>query len=335
MKEKLSVVIPCYNSEKNIGNVINKDIQIFKELKIEDYEFVLVNDCSPDNTWNIIRELSKQNSKIVAINLAKNTGQHGAIMAGFHYVSGDYVVVSDDDGQTQMEMIGAMIEKLKEGYDVVSTKWIHREKRSIIRQIGTKLSDTLSKKYMDNPKGVVLSIFFLARRFVVDEMLEYQNPYPFIIGLILRTTYNLGIVEVEQLPRQSGSSGYSMKKLLGLWMNGFTAFSIAPLRMAAYIGILSAFTGFVYGIYIVLRKLIVNDLMSGWGSIVAIILFMSGIMLCVMGLIGEYVGRIYMCINNTPQYIIKEVCSTAKEKKKAINQRKDVNEIERKNYCVN
>ena len=87
MKEKLSVVIPCYNSEKNIGNVINEDIQIFNELKIEEYEFILVNDCSPDNTWKIVKELSKQNSKIIAINLAKNTGQHGAIMAGFHYAS--------------------------------------------------------------------------------------------------------------------------------------------------------------------------------------------------------------------------------------------------------
>ena len=212
-----------------------------------------------------------------------------------------------------MEMIGVMIEKLKEGYDVVSTNWIHRGKRSIVRQIGTKLSDMLSKKIMDNPNNVVLSIFFLAKRFVVDEMMQYQNPYPYILGLILRTTHNIGIVEVEQLPRQSGSSGYSLKKLLSLWMNGFTAFSIAPLRVASYVGAFSAFMGFVYGIYIILRKLIVNDLVSGWGSTVAIILFMSGVMLCVLGLIGEYVGRIYMCINNTPQYIIKEVIAVDKE----------------------
>lgn len=314
MKEKLSVVIPCYNSEKNIGDVINKDIQIFNKLKIEEYEFVLVNDCSPDKTWNVIKGLSKQDSRITAINLAKNTGQHGAIMAGFHYVSGDYVVVSDDDGQTQMEAIGAMIEKLMEGYDVVSTNWVNRGKRSVIRQIGTKLSDTLSKKMMDNPNNIPLSIFFLARRFVVDEMLQYQNPYPYIIGLILRTTHNIGVIEVEQLPRQSGSSGYSLKKLLSLWMNGFTAFSIAPLRMASYIGAFSAFIGFVYGIYVILRRLIVNDLMSGWGSTVSIILFMSGIMLCVLGLIGEYVGRIYMCINNTPQYIVKEISVRDKER---------------------
>ena len=272
-----------------------------------------MNDCSPDNTWNIIKELSKKNPRIVAINLAKNTGQHGAIMAGFHYVSGDYVVVSDDDGQTQMEMIGAMIEKLEEGYDVVSTNWVNRGKRSVIRRIGTKLSDAVSKKFMDNPDDIVLSIFFLARRFVVDEMMQYQNPYPFILGLILQTTHNIGVVETAQLPRQSGSSGYSLKKLISLWMNGFTAFSIAPLRVASYIGGVSAFAGFAYGIYIIFRKLIVNDLASGWGSTVAIILFMSGIMLCVLGLIGEYVGRIYMCINNTPQYIIKEVSATVKE----------------------
>lgn len=334
MKEKLSVVIPCYNSEKNIRNVINEDIQIFEELNIKEYEFILVNDCSPDHTWNTIKELSIQNPRIIAVNLAKNTGQHGAIMAGFHFSSGEYVVVSDDDGQTQMAMIGTMIDKLEEGYDVVSTKWVDRGKRSVIRRIGTKLSDTLSKRLMDNPDGIELSIFFLARKYIIDEMLRYQNPYPYILGLILRTTHNIGIIEVEQLPRKSGSSGYSLKKLISLWMNGVTAFSIVPLRIASYIGIFTAFLGFAYGIYIILRKLIVNDLMVGWGSMTAIILFMFGITLCVLGLIGEYVGRIYMCINNTPQYIIKEISTSEKDSETIINRRKDVENNEGKNYRV-
>lgn len=307
MDQKLSVVIPCYNAEKNIESVIEKDIDIFAKSGILNYEFILANDCSRDNTWDVLRQLSKKHNNIVCINLAKNSGQHGAIMAGFHYVSGDLVVVSDDDGQTQMEMIGQMIQKLDEGYDVVSTNWVQRGKRSLYRRLGTWLGVVINDILMDNPKDVVVSIFFLAKRFIVDEMIRYSNPYPYIAGLVLRTTHNIGVIEVEQLPRQSGASGYSFKKLVSLWMNGFTAFSVKPLRIASYMGIMSAFLGFVYGIYIVLRKLIVNDLVYGWSSTVAIMLFMSGLILCVLGLIGEYVGRIYMCINNTPQYVVKEI----------------------------
>lgn len=307
MEEKLSVVIPCYNAEKNIENVVKRDIEIFQKNGIENFEFVLVNDCSKDNTWEILKNMSEKSDNIISVNLAKNSGQHGAIMAGFHFVSGDYIVVSDDDGQTKMEVIPEMFDKMHEGYDVVSTNWVERGKRSLIRKMGTKLGNVVNDVLIDNPENVVVSVFFLAKRFIIDEVVRYQNPYPYIAGLILRTTHNIGVIEVEQLPRQSGMSGYSFKKLLGLWMNGFTAFSIVPLRLASYVGTLCAFLGFVYGIYIVLRKLMINDLMTGWGSTTAIILFVSGIILCVLGLIGEYVGRIYMCINNTPQYVIKEV----------------------------
>lgn len=306
MNQKLSVVIPCYNAEKNIENVIEKDIEIFERLGIDKFEFVLVNDCSRDNTWVVLQNLSKKYTNIVCINLAKNSGQHGAIMAGFHYVSGELIVVSDDDGQTQMEMIGQMLDKMNEGYDVVSTNWVQRGKRSLYRRFGTFLGAVINDVLMDNPKDVVVSIFFMAKRFIIDEIVRYNHSYPYIAGLVLRTTHNIGMIEVEQLPRQSGASGYSFKKLFSLWMNGFTAFSIKPLRMASYVGVFSAIIGFIYGIYIVLRKLIVNDIVSGWSSTVAIMLFMSGIILCVLGLMGEYVGRIYMCINNTPQYVIKE-----------------------------
>lgn len=307
MKEKLSVVIPCYNSEKNIGDVINKDIQIFNELNIEEYEFILVNDHSPDNTWDVIRELSKQNSKITAINLAKNAGQHGAIMAGFHYVSGDYVVVSDDDGQTQMEVIWQMLDKIKEGYDVVSAEWVDRGRRSLFRRLGTAVNERMTNLLMGNPKGVAVSIFFLARKYIIDEIIQYHHPYPYILGLLLRTTHNIATIQTKQLERQTGQSGYSLKKLTSLWLNGVTAFSIVPLRIATYIGAFSSMCGFVFGLFIIIRRIFMHNVVAGWSSTVAILLFMFGIVLCVLGIIGEYVGRIYMCINDTPQYVIKEI----------------------------
>lgn len=306
MNGKLSVVIPCYNAEKNIGNVIEHDICIFREAGIDDYEFILVNDGSKDDTWKILKKLTKAYNNIICINLAKNAGQHNAVMAGFHYVTGDYVVVSDDDGQTQMSMIITMFAKMDEGYDVVSTNWVQRGKRSLLRRMGTKLGNIINNFLMDNPQDLVISVFFLAKRFIIDEIIKYQNPYPYIAGLILRTTHNIGVVETEQLPRESGNSGYSFKRLLSLWMNGFTAFSVMPLRIATFIGVASAATGFIYGIYIILRKLIVNDLATGWSSTIAVMLFMSGVILCVLGLIGEYIGRIYMCLNNQPQYVVKE-----------------------------
>ncbi len=307
MQEKLSVVIPCYNAEHNIRDVIARDINIFTELGIADYEFVLVNDCSHDRTWDVVSAMAMEDSHITGVNLAKNSGQHAAIMAGFHYVSGNCIVVSDDDGQTQMEMIGVMLDKLREGYDAVSTKWVSKEKRSLFRRMGSWLANKVNEILIDQPKDIPVSIFFLARKYIVDEIKKYENPYPYMAGLLLRTTHNIATVEVEQLPRKNGVSGYSFKKLLGLWMNGFTAFSVVPLRIATYIGVLSATVGFTYGVYIVVRRLLFHNIAAGWSSTVAVMLFMSGVILCVLGLVGEYVGRIYMCINNTPQYVVKEV----------------------------
>lgn len=307
-KDLLSVVIPCYKSEKTIAGVIEKEMRVFEENGIGRYEFILVNDCSPDRTWDTLKELGDKYPFVKCINLSKNVGQHGAIMAGFNHVSGDLVVLSDDDGQTQMEAIGQMMACLETGYDVVmaDTSFTH-EKRSIIRKLGTKLNDAVSNVLLDNPKKTVLSIFFLARRFVIDEVVRYKNPYPYVTGLILRATHNIGVVKVEHLSRLQGTSGYTFKKLFSLWTNGMTAFSIVPLRIAAYIGFISALIGMLYGLYLVIRKLIMPaSITAGWSSTVAIVLLMSGIILCVLGVIGEYLGRIYMCINNAPQYIIRD-----------------------------
>ena len=307
-KELLSVVIPCYNSEKTIAGVVENEIRIFRENGIDRFEFILVNDCSPDRTWDRLVELGNRYSFVKCINLSKNVGQHGAIMAGFNHVSGDRVVLSDDDGQTQMEAIGQMMACMDTGYDVVmaDTSFTH-EKRSPVRRMGTKLNDAVSNVLLDNPNKTVLSIFFLARRFVIDEVIKYKNPYPYITGLILRVTHNIGVVKVEHLERLAGTSGYTFRKLISLWTNGMTAFSIVPLRIAAYIGFFSALLGIIYGIYLAVRKLInPASIAAGWSSTVAIVLVMSGIILSVLGVIGEYVGRIYMCINNSPQYIIRD-----------------------------
>lgn len=307
INERLSVVIPCYNSAKNIERVVGGVEEVFAENGISDYEFVLVNDCSKDETSSVIKRLAVERPYITAIDLAKNAGQHGALMAGFHYVTGEYVVTCEDDGQTQINAIPEMLVKICEGHDAVAARYLHRPPASLLRRFGSYMAVKMAQMIIPRPKGVDTSIFFMARRFVIDEMIKYDHPYPYVTGLLLRTTHNIANVDVDQLDRITGTSGYTFRKLLDLWMNGFTAFSVKPLRIAVFLGMLSSAAGVLFAVYIIIRKLLSYDVAAGWSSLVSITLIMSGIILCVLGIIGEYIGRIYICINNAPQYVVKNV----------------------------
>ena len=306
---RLSVVIPCYNSEKNIESVLTEIKQVFSDNNIHDYECILVNDCSKDNTFKVLQRLAEENENITAIDLAKNAGQHGALMAGFHYVTGEYVITCEDDGQTEISAVSEMISKLAQGYDVVTAKYKQRPQTSLMRGIGRYMGKKMSMYMLPRPEGISVSIFFLARRFIIDEMIRYDNPYPYVLGLLLRTTQNIANVEIEQRNRISGGSGYTFRKLLDLWLNGFTAFSIKPLRLATFFGILSSIAGVIFTIVIIIRRLVFDNLIAGWSSLACIMLILGGIILCVLGMIGEYVGRIYICINSTPQYVIRNIIS--------------------------
>lgn len=304
---KLSVVIPCYNSENSIAAVIAKNDAIFAALGIADYEYILVNDHSRDNTGKVITGIARSRDNVTAVTLAKNSGQHAAIMAGFHFATGDCVVTCEDDGQTNMEALGDMMAKLAEGYDVVSTFWKERGKRSVIRSWGTKAYCWVADKLLPNPEHVTVSIFFLARKYIIDEIRKYSQPYPFIPGLLLRTTTNIAVVTCRQLPREVGRSGYNFGKLLRLWMDSFTAFSIVPLRVSSFVGFVTSACGALFALVVIVRKLCLPDIAVGWSSLVSLFLFVSGLVLCVLGIMGEYVGRIYMSINGTPQFVVRDV----------------------------
>lgn len=304
---KISFVIPCYHSEKTIKDVVDRVIDVMKkQFDSYSYEIVLVNDCSKDRTADVISSLVSQNTNIIAINLAKNVGQHGAIMAGFNNVHGDIVVTLDDDGQTPVENLHLMMDKIEEGYDVVSAKYTVRHQNSLFRQIGTILNRKMSRWLIERPDGITLSVFLVIKKFVVDEIIKYKQPFPYLSGLILRITHNICNIEMEQAERLTGQSGYSFKKLLGLWLNGFTAFSIKPLRVATICGLLFSGLGIIFAIVTILRKLFFSNVLIGWSSLVIILLIIGGLILFVLGIMGEYIGRIYMCINNTPQYVIHD-----------------------------
>lgn len=302
---KLSFVIPCYNSQKTIEKVLDRLEWVMLKNEIVDYEVVLVNDCSKDNTIGVLYELSKKRKYLRVIDFAKNFGQHAAILAGFNHVSGDIVITLDDDGQTPVENVPSMIEKLKEGYDVVSAKYIKRNQPSGFRRLGSFLNKKMSNWLIERPEGIAVSVFLVMERFVVDEIIKYKQAYPYLSGLVLRVTHNIANVEMEQAAREVGQSGYSLKKLISLWVNGFTAFSIKPLRVATFMGLGVSGCGFLFAIFTIVRNLLGFNIQAGWSTLVCLIAIIGGLILFMLGICGEYLGRIYLCMNNTPQYVIK------------------------------
>lgn len=302
----VSYVIPCYRSEKTLPKVIEEIIQTMKTLPQYEFEIILVNDSSPDGTRETIRTLCNQYRNVKGIDLAKNFGQHAALMAGMRFTRGDIVVCMDDDGQTPADEVGKLLGKLEEGYDAVYASY-GKKKHSLFRNFGSKVNELMTRVMLQKPKTLAVTSYFAVKRFVVEEMIRYEHSYPYVIGLVLRSTKNITNVEVLHRAREEGTSGYTLKKLLSLWFNGFTAFSIIPLRVATIIGSLCAFSGFAYGIYTIIKKLVLVNVEAGFSALMSVLVFMGGMIMLMLGMIGEYVGRMYICMNCSPQYVIREM----------------------------
>ncbi len=305
MCTSVSFVIPCYRSEQTITGVVEEITQTMGQLPGYTFEIILVNDCSPDDTFQIIRQLCGQYDNLIGINLARNFGQHSAIMAGLHYATGDICVFLDDDGQTPANEVDKLLDAIAAGADVAMASYDHKM-HSHFRNWGSKVNECMMHIMLRKPRELFVSSYFAVKRFVADSMLQYSNSYPYLPGLLLRATKNIVNVPVHHREREVGTSGYTLKKLLGLWFNGFTAFSVVPLRAATAVGVASAFVGFIYGIYTIIRKLVDPNILLGFSSIMAAILFIGGMLMIMLGLVGEYIGRIYISLNNSPQYVVRE-----------------------------
>ena len=301
----VSFVIPCYCSEKTIASVLDEIRGAMQGLPQYAYEVILVNDGSPDNTFETLRALANSDCHVTASDLARNFGQQSAIMAGLSHSSGDYVVCLDDDGQTPADEVGKLLQKLEEGYDVVYASYEHKQ-HSWFRNWGSRVNGKMTEIMLGKPKNLALTSYFAVKRFIVLEMLKYKHSFPYSEGLVLRSTRRICNVPVHHRQRQEGTSGYTLGKLIALWMNGFTSFSVKPLRLATYLGALSALLGFLYAIVIVIKHFVDSSIPEGWSSTMALQLVMGGIILVVLGLIGEYIGRIYICINDSPQFVERE-----------------------------
>ena len=302
----LSFVIPCYRSENTVGIVVEEILATVAARPEYDLEIILVNDGSPDHTADAIKALAAKHPQVVAVDLSRNFGQHSALMAGFHHVKGDIVICLDDDGQTPACECFKLIDKVVEGHDIVFAEYGER-KQSAFRNLGSRFNAACNHFFFAQPKELKANSYFACRRFVVDSALQYPNPFPYVTGLLFQSVGSYCNVPVEHKARLEGKSGYNLKKLISLWFNGITAFSIKPLRLASYIGWIAAVAGFLFAVITIIRKIIDPAMQAGWASTVALILIMGGLIIALIGIVGEYIGRIYLSINRYPQFVVREV----------------------------
>ncbi len=302
----LSFVIPCYGSEKTIEFVVNEIHEVVSKKPQFDYEIITVNDSSPDNVLEVLKKLSEKNPNLKVVDLAKNFGKHGAVMAGLSKVSGDIIISLDDDGQCPMDSLWDLIDPILNDKADCTVAEYGKKKQSFFKNFGSKVNALMSRILINKPKEFNFSNFFAVKRYVVDEICKYENPYPYLEGLLLRTTKNISPVKMEERERYEGKGNFTFFRSLSLWINGFTAFSVKPLRIATVLGVLCALFGFGFGIYAVINKIINPNAPLGYSSLMAMIAFLGGAIMMLLGLIGEYVGRIYICLNKSPQYVIKE-----------------------------
>jgi len=316
---KVSLVIPVYKGEQSIGRLTDELVSVLKEWY--DLEIVLVNDNSPDNSEAVCEGLFKKYPDIVCFcSLAKNVGEHNAVMAGLNQATGDYMVIMDDDFQNPISEVVKLIDYATGNDCDVTYTYYQKKKHSFFRNLGSRFNDKVANVMLKKPKNLYLSSFKALNRFIVDEIKKYDLPYPYIDGLILRTTDKIAKVEVEHRERAAGRSGYTFTKLVRLWLNMFTSFSILPLRVSAVMGMIFSLLGLGLGVFTVIEKLAKPGLPIGYAATIVVVSIFAGIQLLSLGMIGEYVGRIFMSFNKKPQYTIRKRFAPVKKDSGSVGQ---------------
>jgi len=301
---KLSIVVPVYRSEQILPDLVEQVVaEMIDEGLSENFELLLVNDDSPDNSWQVIRSLANTHPFIKGISLRRNFGQHNAIMAGLHHVSGEFVVLMDDDLQHPPHAIGNMLRALEEGYDVCYTKYLNR-RHALWKRFGSQFNSWVATRLLGKPKDLYLSSFKAIRKDVVNEIIKYDGPYAYVDGLILDITRSITTIDIEHQARLEGKGNYNLRRSLSLWLKMATSFSVLPLRLATYAGFVLAALSLIMIIFVVTQKLLHPELPAGWTSLIATILFIGGIQTLCIGMIGEYLGRTYLKLNHKPQFIV-------------------------------
>lgn len=311
----VSVVIPCYNSEKSIREVVELSMKYIHSVPGYASEFVLVNDNSGDHTFDEIRRLCSDYPNVKGISLMRNFGQHNALMCAMNYASGDLILGMDDDLQTHPSQIPKILNRQKEGnFDLVYGVYAKRVNTKA-KNFTSWLNKVSSRWLLGRPKEVESSNFWMITSKVKDEVIKYRNYNPYVDALFYRTTHNIGMVTIEHHKREFGSSGYNLRKLIKLWL-AYWNYSVLPLRIASFLGAGTAAIGFISALVTVIRKLLDPTMTVGWASTMSCMLIFFGFTLLVLGIIGEYIGEIVLAINSTPQFVIRDMLNVPEEERK-------------------
>lgn len=301
----VSILIPVYKNDGGLDELVKRIGESMANSAYANcFELVLVDDCSPDNSWEVIQRLAKTHTFVQGATLSRNFGQHNAIMAGLNLVSGQYVVLMDDDLQHPPEAIPSMLDKLAAGADVCYTNYANRQ-HATWKIAGSKFNDLMASWLLSKPKGLYLSSFKALKRGVVDQIRNHEGPFAYLDGLILDITRRIATVEIQHGTRAFGEGNYSFKKSISLWLRMVTGTSIVPLRMVTLMGALIALLGFFGAVFIVISNFLYPAESKGWASIIVTILLVSGFQTLFIGVLGEYLGRIHLRLNNKPQYLFR------------------------------
>jgi len=300
----LSIVIPVYNGANSIPVLIAalQDLSI-----VGGHEIVLVNDGSEDNSLAVCQEIvRKARVPMTLINLARNYGEHHAVITGLRFASGEHIITMDDDLQNPPEEVQRLLSfAQRTGNQVVYTRY-EEKNHATWRNVASRFTNVVADFVLDKPPGLYLSSFRCMTAFVAREITHYEGPFPYVDGLILQVTNDIGQLLVRHLPRATGTSNYTMRRLLRLWMNMFVNFSVMPLRISTFTGFALSALGAV-GVAVAVGEALLSSPPPGWASLMAAVLLLSGVQLLILGIVGEYLGRLYLTANRKPQSVIKEV----------------------------
>ena len=304
-RAQLSFVIPVYNGSPTIGTVVERIFEVCRDL---DIEIVLINDGSLDDSEQVCRELHRAHPETLTfVHLARNFGEHNAVLAGLSHSTGD-VAILDDDGQNPPEEVRRMYDEIRAtGQDVIFGRYQVKH-HSWLRNVGSRFNDRIANVMLKKPRDLYLSSCKVMNRFLVEEITRYTGAFPYIDGLILRTTSSLGQIDIEHRDRQNARSNYTLRKLFLLWLNMFLNFSITPLRLSAVLGTGASVASLVLMVAVVIDKLYFNpDLAVGIPTVLIIVIFFAGVQLLILGTIGEYVGRLFLDQSKNPQFVARYV----------------------------
>ena len=305
MSPALSFVIPLYHSAETIGPLVKR----IEALTVAGgHEIVLVNDGSKDGTAAVCRRLvAEAKVPIIFVEHARNYGEHNAVLSGWRHAKGAHIVNLDDDGQNPPEEAVRMWEHaIAQELDVVFGHYAVKQ-HAAWRNWGSWFTNRMTDWALEKPPGFYLSSFRCVTAFVAREVAVNSGPLPYIDGLILQVTQRIGSLEVRHDERQAGASGYTLRRLVRLWLSAWINFSVLPLRLATGLGLVLASVGLVFFAVVAWMWWRGSGPTYGWGSLMAALLVFSGTQLVLLGLIGEYIGRMFLTVNQRPQSVVREV----------------------------